>query len=169
MNIETHRRECQKFCVRAVDLVLTLKTRMRVGAVGNRGLCGFPRAGGRVLGVHGAGRRPDTLHRLCSSVFFCGSAVFFCVFLWLGCVLLCFSVALYLFGCFSVACFLCSWWRRYCPDFPAGCCCGCCGCGLGSKLPPSARWRFTRCTRCSAWTRINADSVALSASSRCVT
>ena len=28
---------------------------MRVGAVGNRGLCGFPSRGGRVLGVHGAG------------------------------------------------------------------------------------------------------------------
>ena len=30
----------------------------------------------------------------------------------------------------------------------------------GSKLPPSARCRFTRCTRCSAWTRISAASVA---------
>ncbi len=28
---------------------------MRVGAVGNRVVCGFPRRGGRVLGVHGDG------------------------------------------------------------------------------------------------------------------
>jgi len=28
---------------------------VRVGAVGNRVLCGFPRSGGRVLCVHGSG------------------------------------------------------------------------------------------------------------------
>ncbi len=43
------------------------------------------------------------------------------------------------------------------------------GAGRASKLPPSARCRFTRCTRCSACMRTSADCVAFSASCRCVT
>jgi four helix bundle protein len=46
-------------CVRRVDSFVLFfflaKSRMRVGAVGNRARCGFPRSGGRVLGVHGSG------------------------------------------------------------------------------------------------------------------
>ena len=42
---------------------------------------------------------------------------------------------------------------------------GLCGAsGWGPKLPPSARWRLTRCTRCSAWTLTSADCDAFSAS-----
>src|SRR5258708_7502814 len=44
------------------DLVFTIKTRGRVGAVGNRGLGGFPRAGGRGLGVHGPGSVHARVH-----------------------------------------------------------------------------------------------------------
>ncbi len=43
------------------------------------------------------------------------------------------------------------------------------GRGLGSKLPPSARCRFTRCTRCSACVRMSAALVVFSASCRSVT
>ena len=64
----------------------------------------------------------------CSFVFSAALSVFVCVFLR---------------PVFLWRVLLCSLWRVYCPDFPAGCCCGCC-CGLGSKLPPSARCRFTR-------------------------
>jgi len=38
------------------------ETRMRVGAVGNRVLCGFPRSGGRVLCVHGSGSVHALVH-----------------------------------------------------------------------------------------------------------
>ena len=40
------------------SVLLSLMTIMGVGAVGNRGLSGFPRRGGRVLGVHRDGQRP---------------------------------------------------------------------------------------------------------------
>ena len=37
---------------------------MRAGAVGNRVLCGFPRRGGRVLGVHGDGSVHARVHSM---------------------------------------------------------------------------------------------------------
>jgi hypothetical protein len=56
-------RECQNFCVWGVFLSSPFATTMmRVGAVGNRVLGGFPSPGGRVLCVHGDGSVHARLH-----------------------------------------------------------------------------------------------------------
>src|SRR5262249_31178861 len=53
-------------CVERVDgvraVLLHREPMMRVGAVGNRVLCGFPRSGGRVLCVHGSGSVHALVH-----------------------------------------------------------------------------------------------------------
>jgi hypothetical protein len=55
--------ECQNFCVWGVFLSSPFATTMmRVGAVGNRVLGGFPSPGGRVLCVHGDGSVHARLH-----------------------------------------------------------------------------------------------------------
>ena len=64
-------RECQEFRVWGVVELLGSSssfqyTMMRVGAVGNRVLCGFPSPCGRVLGVHRDGSVHALFRRACS-------------------------------------------------------------------------------------------------------